>query len=269
MVAAHKLLRRRSRLQSGEFLADGMQAVREAIASERAQPGTVRELFVTAAAAARHVEIVRAALALEVPVTEVTERAIAKLTDAITPQGLVARCTLPPGATAETAAAELAQLLAAGPTLIAVLVETSDPGNAGTVIRLADAAGADAVIVAGDSVDPWGAKAVRGSVGSIFHLPVLRALDPVSLMAQLSGAGLAVYATTGTAEVDLDGAGRDGLLDLPTAWLFGSEAHGLPQEVIAAADAGIRVPIYGRAESLNLATAAALCLYASAGARRR
>lgn len=268
IVAAHKLLRRSRRLQTGEFLVDGAQAVREAVAAERDTPGLVHELFVTAEAAARNVAIVRAALDGGIEVTEVTDRAAAKLSDAATPQGITARCALPAGAEAEAAAPELARLLAGGPRLIAVLVAASDPGNAGTVIRLADAAGADAVIVCEDSVDPYGPRAVRGSVGSIFHLPVLRAGSPLDLVRQLSDAGLAVMATTGSAETDLDAAGRDGLLTLPTAWLFGSEAHGLPEDVIQAADASVRVPIYGRAESLNLATAAALCLYASASAQR-
>ena len=96
-----------------------------------------------------------------------------------------------------------------------------------------------------------------------------RAADPAALVGELSAAGLSVLATTGAAELDLDAAGADGILDLPTAWLFGSEAHGLPDDVVALADESVRVPIYGRAESLNLASAAAICLYASASAQRR
>jgi TrmH family RNA methyltransferase len=267
VVAAHKLLRRSRRREAGEFLADGAQAVREAVALERQQPGVVRELFVTAAAAARHVEIVREALRIEVPVTQVTDRAAAKLSDAVTPQGLTARCALP--ASADTGDCALAAMLAAGPTLIAVLVETSDPGNAGTIIRLADAFGADAVIAAGDGVDPWGPKAVRASVGSIFHLPVLRAADPTALLSTLAGAGLTTLATTGSADIDLDGDAGRALLAAPTAWLFGNEAHGLPGGAIGGADHTVRIPIYGRAESLNLATAAAICLHASASVHRR
>ena len=151
-----------------------------------------------------------------------------------------------------------------------MLVDTNDPGNAGTIIRLADAAGADAVIFAGESVDPFNPKAVRASTGSLFHLPVARAADVVRVgHRSCPRPGLSVLATTGgAANTDLDTATDDGILDLPTAWLFGSEAHGLPAEVIAAADESIKVPIYGAAESLNLATAAAICLYASARALR-
>jgi TrmH family RNA methyltransferase len=261
IASAHRLLRKSRRLEAGEFLAEGARAVREGVAAAAETPGIVRELYITAAAGARHVEIVRKAFAAGITVTEVTERAAAALSDTVTPQGIVARCALP--------STTVDDVLAGPLRLVAVLVQAADPGNAGTVVRLADAAGADAVILAGESVDAFGPKAVRASAGSIFHLPVGSADDPAELLASLSRAGLSVLATTGSAELDLDAAVADGILDLPTAWLFGSEAHGLPTEVIAVADAAVRVPIHGRAESLNLATAAAICLYASASAHRR
>jgi TrmH family RNA methyltransferase len=205
--------------------------------------------------------LVRAAFAARVEVTQVTEKAAAALSDAVTPQGIVVRCAHPQ--------TTVADVLAGSPKLVVVLVRANDPGNAGTVIRLADAAGADGVILAGDSVDAFNPKAIRASAGSLFHLPVARAADEAALLDELSGAGLSVLATTGAAELDLDAASADGILDLPTAWLFGSEAHGLPDDVVASADEAVRVPIYGRAESLNLASAAAICLYASASAQRR
>jgi TrmH family RNA methyltransferase len=264
IVAAHKLLRRARRTETGEFLADGAQAVREAVAAERDAPGTVRELYVTAEAAGRQVTIVRAALDRGIPVTEVNSRAAEKLSGAVTPQGITARCALPDGLTGG-----LASLLGGRPQLLAVLVETSDPGNAGTIIRLADAAGADAVIVAGDTVDAFGPKTVRASAGSVFHLPIVRAPHPETLLASLAGAGIRTLATTGAAELTLPEADASGLLAGPTAWLFGNEAHGLARGVIDDADRSIRIPIYGRAESLNLAAAAAICLYASATAQRR
>ncbi len=259
VATAHRLLRKARRVESGEFLAEGAQAVAEAVGVEREQPGTVRELFVTEAAGIRNRELVRAAFAVGIDVLQVTDKAAAALSDTVHPQGLVARCTL--GWT------PLEDLLADDPKLVAVLVESADPGNTGTVIRLADAAGADAVIFAGDGVDPFNPKAVRASTGSLFHLPLVTEPDARALLERLSSAGLSVLATTGTADVDLDAA--DDLLELPTAWLFGSEAHGLPDAVLAAADERVRVPIYGHAESLNLAAAAALCLYASAQAQRR
>ena len=261
IVAAHKLLRRSRRVEAGEFLAEGAPAVSEAIAAETERPGTVLEFYLTATAGARHPELARQAFAAGVPVTQVTARAAAALTDAVTPQGLVVRCALP--------ATTVSDLLETKPALLVVLVQTSDPGNTGTVIRLADAAGADGVIVAGDAADPINPKAIRASAGSLFHLPVVTAPDAAALVAQLGAAGLSVLASTGYTDLELDQADRDGILDLPTAWLFGSEAHGLPPSIIEAADERIRIPIYGRAESLNLAAAAAICLYASAGAHRR
>lgn len=235
----------------------------EALAVERERGGLVRELYVTsgAAAGARVTALVREAFAVGVTVTEITERAAAALSDTKAPQGLVARCAL---LDTDPAAA-----LARSPRLVAVLVEPSDPGNAGTVIRLADAAGADAVLLAGDAVDVFNPKVVRATTGSLFHLPIGVVDDPMLLPQMLAAAGLSTVATSGTAELELPRAEAQGLLDLPTAWLFGSEAHGLDEALLASADITVRIPIYGRAESLNLATAAAICLYASATAQHR
>ena len=155
--------------------------------------------------------------------------------------------------------------LARRPRLVAVLAEVRDPGNAGTVLRTADAAGAGAVIFAGEAVDPYNGKCVRASAGSLFHLDVVRSPSADPVVAVLRRAGYTVLAADAHGEVDLDGLA----LDVPTAWVFGSEAHGLPAELAQAADVRVRVPIHGRAESLNLAAAAAVCLYASASALRR
>ncbi len=192
-------------------------------------------------------------------VSPVTDRAAAALSDTVTPQGLVAVCDL--------VDVSPEQALHGSPQLVAVLVDAAEPGNAGTVIRVADAAGADAVLLAGDSVDVHNGKCVRASTGSVFHLPLARHRHPLGLLEQARAAGLQVLATAADGEVDLDDA--DELLRAPTAWLFGNEAHGLSPELAAAADHRVRIPIHGRAESLNLATAAALCLYASARAQRR
>lgn len=226
---------------------EGAQAVREALA----WPGEVHELFVTADFLSRDTALVAAATERGVPVSPVTDRAMAGLSDTVTPQGVVAVCAL--------VDRSLTDVLAGTPRLVAVLVGVADPGNAGTVIRVADAAGADAVILAGDAVDPHNGKCVRASTGSVFHVPIARA--PVEdTLAACRTAGLRLVATDGYAKAEL----TPGAVTGPTAWLFGSEAHGLPEEVKSAADESLRVPIYGRAESLNLATAATVCLYASA-----
>lgn len=249
VVAARKLQRRRDRDQSGRFLAEGPQAVREALAS-----GVVVELFATADAIERHGE-----LAAHAPVVSVVDdEALAGLAETVQPQGLVAVC--------EQVDVPLKEALAKRPRLVAVVAEVRDPGNAGTVLRTADAAGAGAVIFAGDAVDPYNGKCVRASAGSLFHVDVVR--TPIDVVPTLREAGLQVLATSGYGADDLDTLADDGVLAGPTAWLFGSEAHGLPEELLDAADRRVRVPIYGGAESLNLAAAAAVCLYASARAQR-
>jgi TrmH family RNA methyltransferase len=215
----------------------------------------VHELFVTAVA--MDSPLVAAATARGVTVSEVTDRAMTGLSETVTPQGIVAVCGL--------VDVPLADALAGSPRLVAVLVGVSDPGNAGTVIRVADAAGADAVLLAGDAVDPHNGKCVRASTGSIFHVPIARAGVEETLTA-CRGAGLRLVAADGHATTELTPG--DDTVSHPTAWLFGSEAHGLPDEVTAAADAVVKVPIYGHAESLNLATAATVCLYASAWRQR-
>jgi len=149
-----------------------------------------------------------------------------------------------------------------------VLANVRDPGNAGTVLRTADAAGADAVIFADASVDLYNGKCVRASAGSLFHLPVVAGGRLPETIAALKEAGLRVFAADGRAGVTLDDPATRASLSAPTAWLFGNEAWGLPDDLLALADESVAVPIYGRAESLNLASAAAVCLYASASAQR-
>jgi TrmH family RNA methyltransferase len=252
--AARRLAKRAFRIREGRFLAEGPQAVREALG----RPGTVVELFVTRDGADRHPEIVAAAAGA--PVHAVSGEVMAALGQTVTPQGLVAVCTV--------LDRPLATVLDDRPRLLAVLAHARDPGNAGTVIRTADAAGADAVLLTGDSVDPYNGKCVRASAGSIFHLPISVGGAVEGDLPALRGAGLRVLAADGHGERDLDEASEAGLLDGPTAWVFGNEAWGLPDATRALADEVVRVPIHGRAESLNLATAAAVCLYASARAQR-
>jgi RNA methyltransferase, TrmH family len=255
-MAAVRLRRRRDRERAGRFLAEGPPAVREALGAGV----PVHELFVTRAAVARHGSLVGAARAAGVPVSAVTDDAAAALSQTVTPPGLVAVC--------DHLDRPLGEALAAAPRLVAVLAGVRDPGNAGTVLRTGDAAGVAAVVFAGDAVDPYNGKCVRASAGSLFHVDVVRARDPVAAVADLGRAGLRVLAATAHGGTDLDTL-PDGVLAGPTAWLFGSEAHGLPAGLARLADEQVRVPIHGRAESLNLAAAAAVCLYTSARAQRR
>ncbi|MGH3837053.1 MAG: TrmH family RNA methyltransferase [Pseudonocardiaceae bacterium] len=252
VAAARGLLRRRDRERVGRFLVEGAQAVREAI-----RYGSVQELFVTERAATRHPELLDAPGA---QVSLITERAAAGLSETATPQGIVAVC-----ATLGRPAADALR----GTRLVAVLADVSDPGNAGTVTRVADAAGAGAVLFTGDTVDPHNGKCVRASTGSLFHLALGVEPDPQRAIAACRQAGLQVLAADAGTGRDLDDVVDAAVLAAPTAWLFGSEAHGLDRALLAAADGAVAVPLHGRAESLNLAAAAAVCLYASARAHRQ
>lgn len=245
------LARRSVRERTGTFLAEGPQAVREAV---RHRPDLVEALYATTEATARHTDIVSAADAAGLPVTVCTPEVLAAMCDTDAPQGLLAVCRCAP--------VSLEQVLAGRPRLLVVLAHVRDPGNAGTVLRGADAVGADAVVLSTASVDVWSPKVVRSTVGSIFHLPIVTDVALPAGLDQLRAAGVRVLAADGAGERLLD----DTDLSAPHAWLMGNEAWGLPSELRAACDEVVRVPIYGHAESLNLAMAATVCLYASARA---
>nr|WP_279582149.1 RNA methyltransferase [Fodinicola feengrottensis] len=260
VFAARKLMRRSHRDKAGQFLAEGPQAVAEAVARAADSPGAATDVYATEEAAGRYPELLEAAERRGVRVSVATDSAVAGLSETVTPQGLVAVCGF--------LDVPLATALTGLPALVAVMVEANDPGNAGTVLRTADAAGAGAVVLTDGSVDLYNGKCVRASAGSLFHLPVVRGGDAAETVAQVRAAGLRVLATAGDGEADLFGEAAAGRLAGPTAWLFGNEARGLPDEIAALADARVRVPIFGRAESLNLAAAAAVCLYTTAAAQR-
>jgi TrmH family RNA methyltransferase len=313
VAAARRLTRRARRDDERRFLAEGPQAVREALAVPPGRPGAVEALFGTPAALERHASLAGRAAEAGVAVSAVNDAGMAGLSETVSPQGLVAVCSfldvplaavlgapadgvppagvlgappedVPPatapgalpaavlGATADGGVAGRGALpdgaRGGPPRLVAVLAEIRDPGNAGTVLRTADAAGARAVVFTDASVDPYNGKCVRASAGSIFHPAIVRGGAAAEVVAALRAAGLRVLAADGAGECDLDQLADDGTLAAPTAWLFGNEARGLPDELAALADARVAIPIHGGAESLNLAAAAAVCLYASARAQR-
>lgn len=243
---ARKLSRRSVRTERRLFLVEGWKAIEGAAAL-----GCVEEVFATPAAAADH-----AGLLAGLEITLVDDRALASLADAVTPQGLVAVCRQFHVSIAG---------LATQPRLVVICADVRDPGNAGTVIRCADAVGADAVVLAGDSVDLYNPKTLRASVGSAFHLPIAVERNIADALAWVQAQGLIVLAADGGGTLSVFDA--DEILRGRVAWLFGNEAWGLPADIAALADRQVAIPIIGRAESLNLATAAAVCLYASARAQ--
>ncbi len=265
--AVAALAKKDVRADTGLFLLEGPQAVREAI---EYRPELLRELYVTPTAAARY--------ALDdAPVDTwfVTEQVLDTMADTVTPQGVVAVCQqfptsvkdvfpdVRPGQEAPVASATDGAL----PGLVAILEQVRDPGNAGTIIRAADAAGADAVVLTGRSVDPYNPKVVRSTTGSLFHVPVSVGVTLADAVARARALGYTVLAADVSGD-DLPDVRADGMLDGPTAWVFGNEARGLTAEDLALVDRTVKVPIYGKAESMNLATAASVCLYESAFAHR-
>ncbi|KND43501.1 MULTISPECIES: TrmH family RNA methyltransferase [Streptomyces] len=256
VAAARRLAKRNFRGKDRLFLAEGPQAVREAAR----HADTLVELFATPDAAERYADIVDEAHAAGARVHLADEAVVADISTTVTPQGLVGVCRF-----LDT---PFAEILEGRPKLVAVLAHVRDPGNAGTVLRCADAAGAEAVVLTDASVDLYNPKAVRASVGSLFHLPVAVGVPVEEAVAGLRQAGVRILAADGAGEDDLDAELDKGTMGGPTAWVFGNEAWGLPEETRELADAVVRVPIHGKAESLNLATAAAVCLYASARAQR-
>ncbi|MBG0717714.1 RNA methyltransferase [Microbacterium sp. 2C] len=252
--AVAKLTKRSARQETGLFLLEGPQAAREALAY---RPDTVIELFATPTAMERHPDVRDAAREAGLEVEYTTEAVLDAMADTVTPQGIVA--------VARQSPSSLKDVFAASPRLVAICEEVRDPGNLGTIIRAADAAGADAVVLTGRTVDPYNPKVVRATTGSLFHVPVAVGADLASVVERAHAAGLRVIAADVGGD---DFLTRRNLLAEPTAWLFGNEARGLETDALAHADLALRLPIYGRAESLNLATAASVCLYETAFAQR-
>ncbi|WP_426324813.1 TrmH family RNA methyltransferase [Microbacterium sp. E-13] len=252
--AVAKLTKRSARQETGLFLLEGPQAAREALAY---RPDTLVEIFATPTALEKHTDVRNAAEEAGLEVVYTTEAVLDAMADTVTPQGIVA--------VARQSPTSVREVFAASPRLVAICEEVRDPGNLGTIIRAADAAGADAVILTGRTVDPYNPKVVRATTGSLFHVPVAVGVDLAAAVEKARAAGVRIIAA------DVGGAdflaSRD-LLAEPTAWLFGNEARGLDEEALALADLSLRLPIYGAAESLNLATAASVCLYETAFAQR-
>lgn len=254
--AVAKLAKRNVRNETGLFLLEGPQAVREAL---QYRPDLLVDLYATPSAWEKHRDIRTQAETHGLHVHLASEQVLDAMADTVTPQGVIAVAQQNPGSVDD--------IFAASPRLVAVCHEIRDPGNLGTIIRAADAAGADAVILTGRTVDPYNPKVVRSTTGSLFHLPIAMAADVAAVLDAARSSDMVVCAAD-IKGADLLDARDAGKLSGPTAWLFGNEAHGLDDDVLSLADIPLRLPIYGRAESLNLATAASVCLYESAFAQR-
>lgn len=253
-VAALK--KKSERKETGLFLLEGPQNLREAL---KFKPERLREVFATPTEIEKHRDIADLFELHGIEFEYITEDVLSAMSDTVTPQGFVAVC--------EQFPVSARNVFGGHPKLVALLQEVRDPGNAGTIVRAADAAGADAVIFVGRSIDVFNPKVVRSTTGSLFHLPVsiVEHLDDALSLAKQAGMQVIAADVSGD---DLTGARAEGILSQPTAWLFGNEARGLTEEDLALTDRALRVPIFGEAESLNLATAASVCLYESAFEQR-
>lgn len=247
-----QLAKKDARSQTGLFLLEGVQGLKEVLA----KPSLVVELYATEEAMDRHLDLFRDVAASGIAVEVVSPVVMKKLCDTETPQGVLAVC--------RQVDVSLDSVLAKKPKLIAFLANVRDPGNAGTVLRAADAAGADAVVFSADSVDIYNSKVVRSTTGSLFHLDVVQGVSIADAISAFKASGIQVFAANGGG-VSLPELGS--VLVEPTAWVFGNEAWGFEDSTLTLVDRQVGVPLYGQAESLNLATAASVCLYASAFAQ--
>lgn len=287
-----KLRTRRGRAKKKQFMVEGPQAVREALKAHLQSP-VLDAVYVTESAYERHpdiAELLEQAHGTPTPeegrrvfMRVVTDEVLAAMADSVTPQGIIAISFM-----VDTSFSVLWGENALNPKLIAVLSRIQDPGNAGTILRVADAAGADLVITTKGSVDLYNPKTVRSTAGSLFHVPIIQGVELEEFAEDVKSQGTVVLAADGYGTVNLQDlidhaavlrAGLDGEapagvkrafdLSRPTMWLFGNEAQGLSADEKSAATMRIAVPVYGAAESLNVGTAAAICLYASAMAQHQ
>ncbi|MGH9186614.1 MAG: TrmH family RNA methyltransferase [Acidimicrobiales bacterium] len=234
--------RRSERAAQRAFVIDGPVLVGEALDAGV----TVEDIFVSATADGAARVAAERAEASGAMVWTVDPNVLARATDTVTPRGVAAVAGIPDASLDAALHDDLAL----------VLVGVADPGNAGTLVRTAEAAGAGAVVFCGGAVDPFAPKVVRASAGSLFHVSVVSEGDPVQVLDRLGTGGRRRLGTRAHDGVDYDRADLTG----PVALVLGSEAHGLPAEISPMIDEWVRVPMAGRAESLNVAmTGAVLC----------
>jgi RNA methyltransferase, TrmH family len=250
VAQARKLHRKSHRDDTGHFLIEGCRAVATALRS----PGGVVDILLEDGAPCAD-EIRSLAGDRGVQITEVTDRVLKAAADTTTPQGVVAVAARP---------ALTVDEVVSGATLVLIIAGVSDPGNGGTLIRSAIAAGCDAVIFTGGAVDPFGPKTVRASAGMVFEIPIVATQDVAAVFDATRGQGLRVIGAApeaATAMTDLD-------LTSPVALVVGNEAWGLKPEHQRMLDDVASIPMPGPAESLNVGVAGAVLLFEAVRQRR-
>lgn len=258
VTEVRRLHDRKHRESRGAFVVEGPAGVEAALARG------ITELYVTPEAGQRYAPLVDAARAAGSRVALASDAVIAAMAETQQPQGIVAVCPL----VTVSLESALEAVGRGGPACVVVLDRVGDPGNAGTVIRTADAMGASAVILTEGSVDPHNGKCVRATAGSLFHVPIACDEPIDKVVDSLRSAGVLLVAADAGGDVHLGTMGADAVLAGSVAWVFGNEAHGVHEDLAHAAHQTLAIPQYGGAESLNMAAAAAICLYATARAQR-
>jgi TrmH family RNA methyltransferase len=237
----------KERRDAGLFIAEGLQAAREALTADGAP--FIKNLYVTNSGLLKLSEFDLN----EVDVFEVTDALMAEMTSTVTPQGILALCTVP-----RREITELATLADKKSARIVYLNEIQDPGNAGTILRTADAMGVDAVVTSPGSVDMYSPKVVRATAGSLWHLPLFESIAFEALAAILPTAKPLLLSSHAQASI----------LDLPLSdsyiSVFGNEARGVNAQSLGVSESSITsvtIPMAGRAESLNLSAAASIVIF--------
>jgi TrmH family RNA methyltransferase len=245
----------KARKESGQYVIEGLSSIKEALDFS---PEEITTLYLTSDGMSRLATIPEGYF----EIIEVSPEVMKAMTDTVTPQGLLAIAQIPQNSLADFLAASKSELK------IAYFWQIQDPGNAGTVIRAADAFGFDAVIFSDNSVDIYSPKVVRSSAGSHWHIPLFTSISEGELKTQLSGKAFEIYGTDASGGLELLTAANESK-NRSAIWVFGNEARGLDAKVISTLGATqVAIPISGKAESLNLATAASVVMYAVSAARK-
>ncbi len=232
------------------FVAEGIQAVREALAPKLLEGLKVKQLFLTSTGLQKISSEINLDGLDNVEIFEVTDQVMKEMADSESPQGILALCS--------SKSLKLADLWRLQPRKVAYFWQIQDPGNAGTVIRTADACGFDAIIFSDNSVDIFNPKTIRATVGSLWHIPVITDVEISEFIAESHTHNFKSFALMGQGESTLNTEliTRSGEKSL---WIFGNEARGLPD--LPDTVESVRIPMKGHAESLNVASAAAIVMH--------
>lgn len=231
----------KERREQGLFVAEGVQCAREALATHEGPE--LKLLYATRAGLSKISELDLNSI----EIVEVSEAVMKAMSDTVTPQGLISLCYKPEQ--------EFSELKATGKSRFIYLHEIQDPGNAGTILRTADAMGISAVITSPDSVDMYSPKVVRSTAGSLWNVPVYEGISFDRVAAQFPSAQkllLSSHARTSITELSIPG---------DCIAIFGNEARGVDAATLGASVTEVTIPMAGRAESLNLSAAASIVMF--------